>query len=58
MRALTPCEFCVFQVKKSLSQTDHDVVARLVEKEVGRLQRLMTCPAIVYARRRTSTVAS
>ena len=49
MRALTPCEFCVFQVKKSLSQKDHDVVARLVEKEVGRLQRLMTCPAIVYA---------
>ena len=49
MRALTPCEFCVFLVKKSLSQTDHDVVARLVEKEVGRLQRLMTCPAIVYA---------
>ena len=46
VRAVTPCEYCVFHVKEALKQEEHDTICRLVEKGVGRLQRLITCPAI------------
>ena len=46
VRAVTPCEYCVFHVKKTLKQEEHDTICHLVEKGVGRLQRLITCPAI------------
>lgn len=46
VRAVTPCEYCIFHVKTTLKQEEHDTICRLVEKGVGRLQRLIMCPAI------------
>lgn len=51
VRAVTPCEYCVFHVKAALKQEEHDTICRLVEKGVGRLQRLITCPAIRWVLR-------